>query len=133
MASPARSSALEQSGKARVLVNARSRQGLLVKLLVFAILVLIALPTVYPIFFMANNALKRRVEYYANPYGLPQAVYLGNFQVMVENYGILTSFGNSVFVVLSAVSLTVFLAALAAFPIAKLKFRGSTLFFHFFI
>jgi raffinose/stachyose/melibiose transport system permease protein len=35
--------------------------------------------------------------------------------------------------VLSAVSLTVFLAALAAFPIAKLKFRGSTLFFQFFI
>jgi raffinose/stachyose/melibiose transport system permease protein len=133
MATGARPHALEPAGKPRLLVNSRLRRLRLVKLLVFAILVLIALSTVYPIFFMANNALKRRVEYYVNPYGLPQAVYFGNFQVMVENYGILTSFGNSVFVVLSAVSLTVFLAALAAFPIAKLKFRGSTLFFQFFI
>jgi ABC-type glycerol-3-phosphate transport system permease component len=117
----------------RGVINGKLRAQLLVKLPVFLLLCLVALTTLYPLLFMAITAFKSRTEYLINPYGLPQELYLSNFGIMVENYGLLTSFGNSVVIVSISVALSLLFASLTAYAIAKLRFRGKQALFFFMI
>ncbi|MBK8019937.1 MAG: carbohydrate ABC transporter permease [Chloroflexi bacterium] len=109
--------------------NARLRHILLVKVPVFVLLCLVAASTLLPLAYMAMTSLKERTEYFVNPYGLPQALNFDNVRIMIETYGFLRSFGNSVFIVGSALFLSLFLGSLAAFAVAKLRFRGKRVFF----
>ena len=110
--------------------NPKLRQALLVKAPIFLVLLGIALTTIYPLIFMALNAFKQRSEYYTNPYGLPKSLYFGNFQIAVENFGLLQSFANSMLVTITAILLVTTLAGLAAFAVAKLRFRGKQAVFY---
>ena len=51
---------------------ARASERLRIKLPIFLVLLAIAASTVYPLLFLALNALKERTDYYANAYGLPR-------------------------------------------------------------
>ncbi|MBK9749423.1 MAG: carbohydrate ABC transporter permease [Chloroflexi bacterium] len=105
------------------------RHTLLVKVPVFLLLCLVAASTLLPLFYMTMTAMKERTEYFTNPYGLPQGLHLDNIRIMIETYGFLRSFGNSVFIVGSALLLSLFLGSLSAFAVAKLRFRGKRVFF----
>jgi ABC-type glycerol-3-phosphate transport system permease component len=82
---------------------------------------------------MVMTAFKDRTEYFTNPYGMPQTLYFDNFRLMIENYGFLRSFGNSVLIVGISVVLCLLLSSLTAFAVAKLRFRGKKAFFFFLI
>lgn len=114
-------------------LNARISERLMVKLPVFLILLLIALTTVYPLLFLALNAFKRKTEYYTNNFGLPEGLYFGNFQLLTENFSIWRAVGNSLFVTATAVTLAIMLAALASFPLAKIRFAGGQGVFRFIV
>lgn len=105
-------------------LSARASERLFVKLPVFLILLVIAATTVYPLIFLALNALKRKTEYYQNAYGLPKELYFGNFSLLAENFNIVRAVANSLLVTGVAVTAAVLLAALASFPLAKLTFGG---------
>ncbi len=109
--------------------RAHLRHILLVKVPVFLLLCLVAASTLLPLFYMTMTALKERTEYFTNPYGLPRALNLDNIRIMIETYGFLRSFGNSVLIVGSALFLSLFLGSLAAFAVSKLRFRGKRVFF----
>lgn len=109
--------------------SARLRHTVLVKIPVFVLLCLVAASTLLPLAYMTMTALKERTEYLVNPYGLPQALNFDNVRIMVENYGFLRSMGNSILIVGSALFLSLFLGSLAAFAVAKLRFRGKRVFF----
>ncbi|MBE2267960.1 MAG: carbohydrate ABC transporter permease [Anaerolinea sp.] len=109
--------------------NSRLRHTLLVKLPVFVLLCLVAASTLLPLAYMGMTALKERTEYLTNPYGLPRALNFDNVRIMVETYGFLRAFGNSVLIVGTALFLSLFLGSLAAFAVAKLRFRGKRVFF----
>lgn len=115
------------------LANPKTRRALFVKLPVFLALSFIAFTTLYPLGYMVMTALKERTEYFTNPYGFPQAVYFDNIRIIIENYGLLTSFGNSILIVGCSVTLCVLLSSLTAFAIAKLRFRGKRVFFYILI
>ncbi|MDR0759070.1 MAG: carbohydrate ABC transporter permease [Treponema sp.] len=67
-----------------------------------------------------------------NFWGLPKKLYLGNFQkTLFSNFNIYIL--NSVFVSAVSVTLTTFIASLASYAFAKLKFRLSPLIFLLFI
>ncbi|HEX5500758.1 MAG TPA: carbohydrate ABC transporter permease [Thermomicrobiales bacterium] len=123
-----RSAAAKRAGPAPMAAAApgatRTRQRLLVRLPIFLALLAIAATTVYPLLFLAFNALKERTEYAKNVYGLPRALNLANFQVLVENYDILRAVANSLFVTAIAVVVSVLLSALTSFVLAKVPFRG---------
>ena len=108
---------------------ARASERLRVKLPIFLVLLAIAVSTVYPLLFLALNALKDRTEYYANAYGLPRELYLGNFTVLVENYNIVRALLNSVFVTGVAVTATLLIATIASFALAKVDFVGQRVLF----
>jgi ABC-type glycerol-3-phosphate transport system permease component len=108
---------------------ARASERLRVKLPIFLVLLAIAASTVYPLLFLALNALKERTDYYANAYGLPRELYLGNFTILVENYNILRALLNSVFVTGVAVTATLLIATIASFALAKVDFVGQRVLF----
>lgn len=107
----------------------RLRHTVLVRIPVFVILCLVAASTLLPLAYMTMTALKTRTEYLVNPYGLPQAFNLDNVRIMVENYGFLRSMGNSILIVGTSLFLSLFLGSLAAFAVAKLRFKGKRAFF----
>jgi ABC-type glycerol-3-phosphate transport system permease component len=108
---------------------ARASERLRTKLPIFLVLLAIAASTVYPLLFLALNALKERTDYYANAYGLPRELYLGNFTVLVENYNIVRALLNSVFVTGVAVTATLLIATIASFALAKVAFVGQRVLF----
>jgi ABC-type glycerol-3-phosphate transport system permease component len=108
---------------------ARASERLRVKLPIFIVLLAIAASTVYPLLFLGFNALKERTDYYANAYGLPRELYLGNFTILVENYNILRALLNSVFVTGVAVTATLLIATIASFALAKVDFVGQRVLF----
>jgi ABC-type glycerol-3-phosphate transport system permease component len=108
---------------------ARVSERLRVKLPIFIVLLAIAASTVYPLLFLGLNALKERTDYYANAYGLPRELYLGNFTILVENYNIVRALLNSVFVTGVAVTATLLIATIASFALAKVDFVGQRVLF----
>lgn len=109
------------------------RRALLIKLPIFLILCFIALTTLLPLAYMVMTSLKERTEYFTNPYGLPKAIYLDNFRLMLDTYGYLRSLGNSVLIVGVSLALSLLIGSLAAFAVGKLQFRGKRVFFLFLI
>jgi ABC-type glycerol-3-phosphate transport system permease component len=109
--------------------NAKLRHTVLVKIPVFVLLCIVAGSTLLPLAYMTMTALKDRTEYLVNPYGLPSTFNLDNVRVMIENYGFLRSMGNSILIVGTSLFLSLFLGSLAAFAVAKLRFRGKRVFF----
>jgi ABC-type glycerol-3-phosphate transport system permease component len=107
----------------------RDSERLRVKLPIFIVLLAIAASTVYPLLFLGLNALKERTDYYANAYGLPRELYLGNFTILVENYNIVRALLNSVFVTGVAVTATLLIATIASFALAKVDFVGQRVLF----
>jgi len=114
-------------------VSSKFRRELPYKLPIFLALCLVALTTLLPLLYMAMTALKDETEYFTNPYGLPQGLHFDNFRIMVENYGFLRSLGNSVLIVGTSLTLSLLIGSLAAFAVAKLRFRGKRVFFLFLI
>jgi ABC-type glycerol-3-phosphate transport system permease component len=110
-------------------IPARASERLRVKLPIFLVLLAIAVSTVYPLLFLALNALKERTDYYASAYGLPREFYLGNFQALIENYNIVRALLNSVFVTGVAVTATLLIATIASFALAKVEFVGRRVLF----
>jgi raffinose/stachyose/melibiose transport system permease protein len=100
------------------------------KTVVFVLLALVGATTLYPLYVMAVDALKSRTEYYSNVYGPPKHLFLGNFNLLMENFDILGALLRSLFVVCIAVVVATFVASLASFALAKIPFRMSnTVFF----
>ena len=92
---------------------------------VFVLLVLLALTILYPVALMAMSSLRTNADYQKSPFGLPEAVSLDNFINLINNYGVGQAALNSVIVVCSGVVLTLALATLASYALAKLPVPGA--------
>jgi ABC-type glycerol-3-phosphate transport system permease component len=89
-----------------------------------AILIAAAAIALYPVFFMVVTALKGRDQYLDDKLGLPWPLAWGNFEEAVRGGEFLRWFGNSAIFTFASVVLSTILAALAAFAIARMRFRG---------
>jgi raffinose/stachyose/melibiose transport system permease protein len=104
----------------------RFRLGKILRQLVLAIAGLTAL---YPIVFMASTAFKDRAQYLENQYDLPWPLYFGNFSAALRGGTFFLWFKNSVILTTGSVVLCTLCAALAAFAVARMRFRGRDVFF----
>ena len=93
------------------------------------VLVVATVLALYPVFFMVATALKDRSEYLENQLGLPWPLYLGNFSEALRGGTFLLWVKNSAILTLGSVILSTACAALAAFAIARMRFRGRDVFF----
>ena len=91
------------------------------KILIFIVLCLVAVSTLYPLFFLAMTALRTANDYTLSPFGWPKEWTLGNFMVLVENYGVFDAVRNSLVVMAFGVTVSVSASVAAAFALVKLN------------
>ena len=111
--------------------SARPRRRPRIRLAAFmrhVLLIVACALALYPIFFMVTTAFKTRADYLANPYSLPWPISFGNFSQAVEGGAFGTWFKNSVILTLGSVILSTAFAALAAFAVARMRWRGRHVF-----
>jgi len=103
----------------------RFRLGDVSRQLVLAFWALLAL---YPVWFMLSTAFKTRDQYLNDTYGFPWPISVESFEEALKGGLFFTWLKNSVIFALGAVIVSTVFAALAAFAIARMRFRGRDVF-----
>ena len=86
------------------------------------VLLLLLIPTYYPMAMMLSNSFKTTADYYTHPLGLPTHWDVQNFAAAWS--GIAVYFWNTLFVGAVSVALGVSAAAMSAFVFARYRFPG---------
>ena len=98
----------------------------------YLVLTALAFITVFPFAWMFLTSLKGPSDPITSvpPQFFPHDPTLANYQKVLDSLPILRFFGNSVFVALATGLLNVLVAALAAYPLAKMRFPGREAIFY---
>ncbi|HML24797.1 MAG TPA: carbohydrate ABC transporter permease [Aggregatilinea sp.] len=91
---------------------------------------LIALSTIYPIFFTINIAAKTRKEYILDRFAISHTFYWENFSSAWEQSHMQDYFLNSVITTAGAVFLLLLVSSLAGYAFGCMRFKGRRLLFY---
>lgn len=91
-----------------------------------ALMLSMAIAAIYPVYYMIETSLKTRAAWTADQFGLPLPPTLDNYAALLADGRIPIWFMNSVIVTTASVVAATVVATLAAFAIARLRFRGRT-------
>lgn len=108
------------------------RRKLLTTVLTYALLVLVALLFLMPLFWMLSTSFKPKAEWFSNELRwIPETFTLRNYYQLFENSQtpVLRWFWNSTAVASVITVVTLIMDALAAYAYARLEFRGRRLLF----
>lgn len=100
------------------------RRGTL-RTLLRAVLLLLVLVFLYPLYWNLINSFKTSSEYLTDPYALPAALGLENYVAAMEKANMSAYFGNSVFVVLLSTALLLLFAIPCAYALTRWRFPAS--------
>ncbi len=115
---------ISQPAAVRTQAEARARGGVRWRLIVtYAVLVLIALIIAFPIYWMVTISLKTPRDIYRAPSLVPHNVTWDNFRTLIQKKHFLTNIRNSLIVATSTTVISVFISALAAYSLVRLKYR----------
>jgi putative chitobiose transport system permease protein len=116
-----------------VLQRRRSRaRGVVASGLWYVVLTFIAVITVFPLFWMLMTSLKGPADLITSvpPQFIPHDPTLANYQKVLDSLPIPKFFFNSTMVAIAVGLLNVLVAALAAYPLARMRFRGRDAIFY---
>ena len=82
---------------------------------------------IYPLVWLFLASFKTNAELYTNTWGLPEQWSMTNYVNAVVKGGVFRYFGNSVIIAVSAVLVTVILATMASYAIARMHWRLANL------
>lgn len=102
----------------------RKSKFTLSKLIVYIILIVVAISTIYPIFFMLISSFKDKYDYMLNMFGLPSKWKFNNFQAIFKSFNVTRLMFNSFFVTIISVAMSLIVNSMAAFSLTKLKYKG---------
>jgi ABC-type glycerol-3-phosphate transport system permease component len=86
----------------------------------------ISVAAIYPVYYLVTTSLKSREAWTQDQFGLPLSPTLDNYAAVFQDGRIPVWFINSLIVTGASVLLSTIVSALAAFAIARLRFRGRT-------
>jgi raffinose/stachyose/melibiose transport system permease protein len=92
-----------------------------------------AVVAVGPLLFMLLSSMRSGQEIFSDPLGLPSGFYFGNYVKTWRDAEFATYFGNSLVVVAGAVFIGTAVSAMAAYALARYRFRGQGLLIAYFI
>lgn len=92
-------------------------------------LIVLTVLALFPLYFMIVTAFKSQNEYVINKFGIPSAFTLSNFSQVFNQGSFFNWFANSSILTISSVCLSLIIATLAAFSIAKFRFYGKSFIF----
>src|SRR5690625_398598 len=103
------------------------------KCLLYALAALLVVFTTYPFIYMISTSFKSMEDFFMNPFSiLPDTLSFSQYLSVLE-MGLTNYYLNSIIVTFVAVAIVVFIAALASYPLSRMKFRLRTLLFLLFI
>ncbi len=94
------------------------------KILNQALLIAFSLVAVYPVYYMVITSFKTRKDWLDNQFGLPSPLTWINYVQAFGDGRLVRWLANSVTVTLAAIVLSTLVAALAAYALARFRFRG---------
>lgn len=97
------------------------------------IMVVWCLISIFPIFLLASNSLKKRLDLFNDPFGLPLNPTLDNYTSVISDSNFFRYFANSIIVVVVSLALILLLGSLAAYALAHWKAKFARLTYYFFI
>lgn len=98
------------------------------------IVLILAICSLLPLFWLITNSFKTSAEIYKMPPDwIPKNFYYGNYIELFNNQPALRWGFNSIVVSMGTTALTVIFSALAAYAFAKLKFKGSKVIYYIFV
>ena len=93
------------------------------RVLTYAVLAVVCLIVIFPIYWMITIALKTPRDIYRTPALIPRAITWDNFQTLLVKKQFLTNIRNSLIVASASTLVSVFISALAAYSLVRLKYR----------
>lgn len=99
----------------------------------YAALSIFAVMCLYPLVWLFLASFKTNQELYFNTWGLPESWSLTNYINAIVKGGVIRYFGNSVIIVVSSVLVTVILATMVSYAIARMKWKLSKAVYGIFI
>lgn len=103
------------------------------KLVKQALLIIITLIALYPVYWMVVTAFKTLPDYRFNKFGFPRSFHLENFVTASRSGRFIRWFLNSVIITTGATLASTTIASFAAFAFAKMPFKGSSTVLNFVI
>jgi len=102
------------------------------KIPLYIIAVMLLVFTGFPFIYMISTSLKSRSQFFEEPFALFSSFNLENFQSVFE-MGLTRYFLNSILVSIVAVFVVMIVAALASYPLSRMKFKLNKVLFLLFI
>lgn len=103
--------------------------GKLGTILVVIVLAIIAITTIYPVYFTLNSSLKTQAEWSKSKFSLPIPPHIDNFKTAWKRAMVARTFANSLIVTFGGVAVCFFVCILAAYAATKVKFKARNLIF----
>ena len=116
----------QPTARAEARAAARAQGGVRWRLVTtYTVLVLIAVLIIFPIYWMITISLKTPRDIYRSPSLVPDIHRLtwDNFRMLIQKKHFLTNIRNSLIVATSTTIVSVFISALAAYSLVRLKYR----------
>lgn len=102
------------------------------KIPLYVIAIILLVFTGFPFIYMISTSLKSRTEFFEKPYSLFSSFTLENYKSVFE-MGLSRYFLNSILVSVVAVIAVMLIAALASYPLSRMKFKLNRVVFLLFI
>ena len=83
-----------------------------------------SLVALYPVYYMLITGFKTRKDWLNNQFGLPTEFILSNYIQALNQGRLIVWLGNSVMVTLASILVSTAVAALAAYALARFRFKG---------
>ncbi len=98
-----------------------------------ALMVLLGLLFLYPLYIMLVNSFKNRAELYMSPTALPSTFRFENYLTAMDRMDFMTGFSNSLIITVTSVSLIILLSSMCAWMLARTNDKKSTLIYFAFV
>jgi len=102
------------------------KKNRVLSILMYSVLALWALTTIYPLIWVVLNSFKDTQEIIMNSFTLPQRFFLENYQTALEN-NILQGYVNSLIISVSVVFFVILFGSMAAYTLARFRFKSKVL------
>lgn len=99
----------------------------LVKIFIYLALITLAISIIVPVAWVFLASIKENVEFYGNPWALPQGFHWTNFVEAFEKARMGDYFLNSVFVTGMAITILLIVALPASYVLSRFEFKGRKL------
>ncbi|RKI81072.1 carbohydrate ABC transporter permease [bacterium 0.1xD8-71] len=94
---------------------------------VYLLLILWAITTIYPILWVVQNSFKAKDKILADSFSLPfgDLFTMANYRKAFDSLNIVNAYKNSIFISTMVALFVILLAGMAAYALSRYKFRGS--------